>query len=122
MKIKVANKLEERQVASRVDGSSHRVAEALVGDETGCILLTLWDDLINQVATNDIFTIENGYISTFKGTMRLNVGRFGKLAKAEGDVASINSENNLSERIVEEAPGERRFGGGGRFDRRGGRF
>ncbi|MFQ5998749.1 MAG: hypothetical protein ACE5KO_05535, partial [Candidatus Bathyarchaeia archaeon] len=58
--VKVAQKLEERQVSSRVDNSNHRVGEAVVGDDSGCILLTLWDDLVDQVNVNDTIKIENG--------------------------------------------------------------
>jgi len=118
LKVKVANRLGERQVTSRVDGSPHRVAELLVGDETGCILLTLWDDLIEKVMADDIISIENGYVSLYRGSMRLNIGRFGKMEKIEGGVSSINSDNNLSDRVIEES--ERRFRGRGRFER--GRF
>ena len=42
--VKVVSKNPVREVVSRRDGSTHRVTEALVGDETGSILLNLWDD------------------------------------------------------------------------------
>lgn len=42
--VKVVGIGEPRSIASRKDYSVvHRVAEALVGDETGCVLLNLWN-------------------------------------------------------------------------------
>jgi replication factor A1 len=99
-----------REVSSRADGSTHKVAEALVGDETGSILLTLWDDTIGKVSEGKNVQIKNGYISVFKGSMRLNIGRFGQISDTDAEVASVNTENNLSEKVVEQP---RRFGGGG---------
>jgi replication factor A1 len=47
--VKVIGIGEPRSVTSRKDYSVvHRVAEALVGDETGCVLLNLWDDQISK--------------------------------------------------------------------------
>jgi len=118
MDVKVAEKTEERQITSRTDGTSHRVAEAKVGDDTGCILLTLWDSLIDEVQPNDNLRLENGYVSLFKGSMRLNVGRYGKLTKIDTALPDVNVENNLSERVYQrEFGGER--GGGFRRDRFG---
>ena len=113
--VKVASKLEERQITSKFDNSTHRVTEAIVGDETGCILLTLWDDNIDQVQPNDKIRIENGYINIFKNTMRLNVGRYGKLTKIDADLADANLSNNLSEKVLERQYGD--FG-----ERQGGSF
>ena len=42
--VRVVKVGEPRVVYSRRDRSEHRVAEALVGDETGCVLLNLWDE------------------------------------------------------------------------------
>ncbi|MFH1328094.1 MAG: hypothetical protein ABIH76_04525 [Candidatus Bathyarchaeota archaeon] len=116
--LKVANKLEERQITSRVDGSNHRVSEATVGDDTGCVLLTLWDDALDTVQPNDKLKLENGFVSLFKNSMRLNVGRYGKLSKIEDELPDVNTKNNISEKVY-----ERQFGGErrGRFGGSGGR-
>jgi replication factor A1 len=44
--VKVVSKSPVRETISRRDGSVHKVTDALVGDETGAIYLTLWDDNI----------------------------------------------------------------------------
>jgi replication factor A1 len=107
----VSNVSQPREVSSRADGSTHKVTEALVGDETGSILLTLWDDAIGKVSEGKNVDIKNGYVSVFKGSMRLNIGRFGEIGDSDAEIANVNTENNLSEKVVEQP---RRFGGGGR--------
>jgi replication factor A1 len=77
---KVVSKEPTREVLSRYKDVVHRVANASVSDGTGTIKLTLWNDQIDQVNVNDNIKIENGYITTFRGEMQLNVGRYGKLS------------------------------------------
>jgi replication factor A1 len=76
---KVISKDATREVLSRYKDVVHRVANAAVSDGTGTIKLTLWNDQIEQVNVNDNIKVENGYITTYKGEMQLNVGRYGKL-------------------------------------------
>jgi replication factor A1 len=86
-----------------VSRETHRIADALVGDETGSIILTLWDDTIGQVDVDDTIKIGNGYIRLFRGSMRLNIGRYGSMDKMEEDVISeVNKENNLSDKTYEQ--------------------
>ncbi len=112
VKVKAIEKGEPRTVFSRRDGAEHRVAEALVGDDTGCILLTLWDDAIDEVSVDDVMDIKNGYVSTFRGSMSLNVGRYGTREKIEEEIAEVDTENNLSDKVVSRP----RFEGG--YERR----
>ncbi len=113
---KVVSKGEVREVSSGRDGSSHRVAEVLLGDETGSIYLTLWDDDVDRVNVGDTISLRNGYVSLFRGHMRLNVGRYGTLEVLESPFeGEVNTENNLSDREYEDRPPRR--GGGRRFGR-----
>jgi len=119
---KVVNKGESREVSSR-DGSTHRVADVLVGDDTGTIVMSLWDDTIDQVEVDSIFKLSNGYVTVFKNSMRLSVGKYGHLEASEEAIAEVNEENALSDRFVERPRrrGGRYGGGGGGYgDRRGG--
>jgi len=70
---------EPREVISRFSGQVFRVADAIIGDETGTIKLTLWNEQIEQVKVNDTIKIENGYVRSFRGERQLNVGKFGKI-------------------------------------------
>ena len=122
---KVVSKSEVRDIPMGRDGSAHKVCDALVGDETGSIYLTLWDDNIEKVNEDDTVRIENGYVTLFKGNMRLNIGKYGKMAMAEEPFeGEVNTENNVSSKTYDQPRRPyRRGGGGGRYggrDRRGG--
>lgn len=127
---KVVSKTEIRNIATGRDGAPHRVCDALVGDETGCVYLTLWDTSIEKVNEGDTVKIGNGYVTLFKGNMRLNIGRYGTLEISETPLeVEVNTENNLSSQIHEQprrpfrGRGRRDFGGRGDYggrDRRGG--
>ena len=110
IKVKVVSKNEERSVVSRRDGSTNRVTEALVGDETGSILLTLWNEHIDQINVDDSIEIKNGYCNLFRGSMRLNIGRYGSFEGIEEKI-EVNTENNLSDKIYEQERRRRPYGG-----------
>ena len=111
--VKVVQKGEARETVSRQDGTTHRVLDALVGDDTGTIYMTLWDDNIDKVNEGDSVMVKNGYVRPFKGSMRLNIGRYGSLEPAGTALGDVNTQNNLSDKVVEERP-YRSYGGGGR--------
>lgn len=76
---KVVEKGNTREVRSRYKDETYRVADAKVEDQTGSIKLTLWNEQIDQVNVDDTVKIENGYVTSFKGEIQLNVGKFGKM-------------------------------------------
>jgi replication factor A1 len=106
---KVVSKGEVRNTTSGRDYSAHRVVDALVGDETGCVYLNLWDDNIDKAKEGDILKIKNGYVTLFRGSIRLNIGRYGSFeVVTEPITKEVNTENNVSSKQYEQ---ERRFGG-----------
>src|SRR4030043_680342 len=76
---KVVEKGDPREVKSKYKDETYRIVDAVVADETGSIKLTLWNEQIDQVNVNDNIKIENGYGTSFKGEIQLNVGKFGKM-------------------------------------------
>ncbi len=108
--VKVISKSEVRNVTGR-DYSTRRVADALVGDETGCVYLTLWDDNIEKINEEATLRITNGYVNLFRGNMRLNVGRYGSFQLLEeSPITEVNTENNLSDKRYEQERRYRRYG------------
>lgn len=119
--VKVVSKSEVRNVTGR--GGPHRVVDALVGDETGCLYLTLWDDNIDQIDEEDTISITNGYVNLFRGNMRLNIGRYGNFEVLEvSPITEVNTENNLSLKRYEQErryrPYQPRYGGRRGYQRR----
>jgi len=60
-------------------GDQARVADCMLKDDSGQIKLSLWDDQIDQVKQGSRVRITNGYTNSFRGELRLNVGKFGRL-------------------------------------------
>jgi replication factor A1 len=80
--VNITVKIEEiepaREVQSR-SGEQLRVANAVASDDSGKIKMSLWNEDIDRVKANDTVTIDNGYVSSFRGEIQLSVGRYGKL-------------------------------------------
>lgn len=98
--VKALSKNEVREVTSKLDNSTHKVTEVMVGDDSGTILLTLWDDAIEKVEPGKSYKIANAFTSLFKNTLRLNLGRYGELSETEDEV-QVNEQNNMSEKELE---------------------
>jgi len=122
--VKVVSKGEVRNVTGR-DYSVRRVADALVGDETGCVYMTLWDDNIDKISEEATIRVTNGYVNLFRGNMRLNIGKYGSFQLLEeSPITEVNTENNLSNKRYEQErryqPYQRpRYGGSRYGERRG---
>jgi replication factor A1 len=95
---KVVKKTPIRKVVSRLDDVEHNVCEALIGDETGTIYLTLWDAAIEKLEDGKIYSFENLYSSEFKKSLRLNLGRFGEFKEVKEEI-SVNLENQVSKEV-----------------------
>jgi replication factor A1 len=104
--VKVMSKTEVREVTSRKDMSTHRVAEALVADDTGSVYLTLWDDVLDEVEEGQVLNIKDAYVNLFRGSMRLNLGRYGTYdVLEEAPFEDVNLDNNLSSKVFEQQRG-----------------
>jgi len=111
--VKVVSKGEIRSVTGR-DYSVRRVADVLVGDETGCVYMTLWDDKIDAINEEATLNITNGYINLFRGNMRLNIGKYGSYELVDDSpITEVNTENNLSDKKYEQERRFNRYGGRG---------
>jgi replication factor A1 len=77
IKAKVVEKTESREVITSQGPT--QTAYAVIADESGNIKLSLWDNQISEVNVSENIVVENGYVSSFKGELQLNVGKFGKL-------------------------------------------
>jgi len=99
--VKVIEVNPSREVSTK-DGSMHNVAEALVADETASVLLSLWDNDISRVQAGKTISIKNGYITLFRGNMRLNIGKYGTLEDVTENLENVNTENNISNRSYDQ--------------------
>jgi len=94
LKVAEVNTVLERK---RADGSVMKIAEALVGDSSGCILLTVRNEQIPVIRVGATVTLRNAKIEMFKGHMRLAVDRWGKIeAAAKALDEEVNKKENKS--------------------------
>ena len=93
---KVMSTGEERTVESRSDSQTHRVLDAKVGDSTGTIMMPFWNETIDTMKEGETYNLTNGYVGIFKGSLRLQSGKFGSIESAETPIEEINSEVDMS--------------------------
>jgi len=85
---------------TRPDGTKVNIAEALVGDATGCVILTARNAQIDILKTGSTVIIRNCKVEMFEGHMRLAVGKWGLIEPASQSQhleEEINTRENLSE-------------------------
>merc|ERR1712228_691770 len=111
-----------------LDGTRLRISEALIGDETGSILLSLRNDQIGLVEEGKVYILRNAKIDMVGGgSMRVAVDRWGLIdaVDAEQSDLQINEEKeNLSKveyELVQESKSKGRGRGRGRGRRGRGR-
>ncbi|MEA2090096.1 MAG: DNA-binding protein [Thermoproteota archaeon] len=80
VKIEVLEVSEQKEIMTG-RGVTHKILESEVKDETGSIMLVLWNDRIIPLTAGDTLEIENGFVSSFKGKRRVNVGKYGTIKK-----------------------------------------
>lgn len=80
MKVKVASVSEPKHVTPG-KGVEHEILELEVEDETGSMAMDLWNEKIIPLNARDILQIENGFVTSFKGIWRINVGKYGEVTK-----------------------------------------
>ncbi len=102
---KVIEVIEEpKEVISKRNQEKNNVAVFKVADETGCINLTVWNEIIEQIVLEQSYKLVNGFCSAFKQHLTLNVGKKGKFEPLNSDekvIGEINLENNLSEPVIQ---------------------
>ena len=73
------SEMSEPRTVNLKTGGEARVADCMLRDDSGQIKLSLWDDQIDMVKQGARVRVTNGYTNSFRGEVRLNVGRYGKL-------------------------------------------
>ncbi|MDH5441241.1 MAG: OB-fold nucleic acid binding domain-containing protein [Candidatus Bathyarchaeota archaeon] len=63
-------------------GMEAHVSNALIGDETGTMRMSLWNRQIEMVSEGDVIEIRNGRVVSFKGERQLRVGKYGEISAA----------------------------------------
>ncbi|KAJ6728126.1 hypothetical protein OIU79_021067 [Salix purpurea] len=73
-----------------------RIAECLIGDETGTIIFTARNDQVDLMKAGTTVILRNAKIDMFKGSMRLAVDKWGRVEVTEPAEFAVKEDNNLS--------------------------
>lgn len=94
------------------------ICEGLVGDETGTVIMSFWNDECETVENGMTIDIKDARANLVRGYMRISLGKKGSMTVSKTSLESIKENVNLSD-LEYEMP---RFGrdGGGRGGPRGG--
>ena len=92
---KVVSKSEPKEITTKYGEVKH-VTEAVVGDETGVVTMSLWEEQADLVEEGETIYVDNGYISLVRGHMRLNVGKYGAIKKSDEVIEEVNESLDMS--------------------------
>lgn len=107
IRLRILSKSEPRSVKTK-DGQEHSVVDAMAGDRTGIVRLSLWDERIREVEEGDVIDVENGYVNRFKGRLNLNIGKFGTLEKVDDPgFPSVEELSKIRRRFFRRRTGRR---------------
>ncbi|RWW80990.1 hypothetical protein BHE74_00010644 [Ensete ventricosum] len=73
-----------------------RLAECLVGDETGMIVFTARNEQVDLMKPDATVILRNAKIDMFKGSMRLAVDKWGRIEVTDPADFTVKEDNNLS--------------------------
>ncbi len=68
------------------------ISEAVVGDETGRVKLTLWGRHAGSLREGEAVEIRGGWTSSYRGEVQLNVGARGEIERIPDDKVPKASE------------------------------
>ncbi|MHA2075851.1 MAG: single-stranded DNA-binding protein [Candidatus Hodarchaeales archaeon] len=110
VKFVVVEKTESREITSKKTNEVHTLADIKVGDETGTIILTLWDETIDKVSEGQTYQVKNVYVNVFQENMRLALGKWGSLEDTDETIEldSVNLENDRSAEVHQDTRRRRR--------------
>ena len=84
----------------RDDGSEGRVANLTVGDETGRVRVTLWDDkadLAEAFEPGEVVEVGDGYVRERDGDLELHVGDRGTVERVDEDVEYVPETTDVAD-------------------------
>jgi len=89
----------------RDDGSEGRVANFLLGDETGRVRITLWDERADRAAeleSGTVVEVVDGYVRERDGDLEVHVGEEGAVDEVDADVNFVPEADPIEDVEMDE--------------------
>ena len=96
---------DEVRTFDRDDGTEGRVSNLTVGDETGRVRVTLWDeraDRATELETGQSVEIVDGYVREREGALELHVGSQGTIEELEESVEFVPDATDIADVELDE--------------------
>ena len=97
-RVNVLFKVLKKGYIRRIRKNGKSVSECLIADDTGSILLTVWDEDIEMLETGEYFALYGGYVNIHNNKLKLNKSRYGEIEPCPDQGFELNIENNLSKK------------------------
>jgi len=89
----------------RDDGSEGKVSNLTVGDETGRVRVTMWDDTadrVEELEADQTVEIVDGYVRERDGDLELHVGSRGAIEVVDADVEYVPETTDIADLELED--------------------
>lgn len=93
VRVRVLEAREAKVIETR--NGPRTISEALVGDDSGRVRLTLWGKLAGSIKKGDVIEIRGGWTTVYRGQVQLNVGAKGSIAKLDDN--AVVGEDEIPE-------------------------
>ena len=95
VRLKIIDKTRAEEIFSGRNREIHRVANAMGGDETAVVNISLWDENIARMDVGKTYLLENVYTKLYRGHLQLKLGRHTRINEAD-DISTVNEEVDMS--------------------------
>lgn len=93
---KVLELREIRTITKRDTGEEHQVRDILIGDETGTVLYSAWNEHTDEVQEGNTYFFNNVKTILYQRNIRVSLGRMGQVESTDHVIEEVNEENNVS--------------------------
>ena len=87
-----------RFVTNRKTGEEHQVRDVLIGDESGVVFLSAWNEIINQLKEGSTYELSNVKTILFRRKIRVSFGKKGSIKESDKQIETVKMENNISDK------------------------
>ncbi|MHA2312311.1 MAG: hypothetical protein ACXADC_17330 [Candidatus Thorarchaeota archaeon] len=85
-----------RQVRSKMTNRRYLVQDAVVGDSTAKISMTLWNEDVDSLEVGQTYHLTKGYVREYDECMFLLRSRMGEFRKSIKNIESVNESVDMS--------------------------
>jgi len=93
---KVVELGEVREVTSRNSGEQHKVMDILIGDDSGVVYFSAWNEQIETIKNEETYQFRSAKTILFQKNIRVSLGRQGTIEDSEEKIKSVEETNNVS--------------------------